>query len=499
MAQTSDPIFLGLDIGTSAVKAVLVDLRQSVVASASLPLEVSRPRPGWSEQDPRSWVVAMRTALGELKRQTPEAFARVRAIGLSGQMHGAVVVDADGRPLRPAILWNDGRAAAECADLLAAFPDMPNVTGVPPMAGLTAPKLLWLRKHEPDVFRAIHKVLLPKDFVRLALTGDYCTDMCDAAASLWLDEERRAWSQQAVAASGLTLKQMPRVIEGTEVSGVVRPELCAEFGWSTGVIVAGGSGDSAAGAVGLGALDDGDAFVSLGTSIQLFATTATYRPRPETLVHAFAHCVPNRWFQQAAMLNGASALSWMAGVLGRERTIETLLAEVEAAPLPPPEAEVLFLPYLSGERTPHNNPQARGVFFGLSPATSALDMTRAVLTGVAYSIREAREVLAAAGTPLQSAGAIGGGTLSRYWMQIISDVSGLQLSRLEGTELGSAFGAARLARIALTGESVAAVCTKPPVADRFLPDPAKAELYARGFGRYRRLYAALKPEFPTIS
>ena len=495
MTQTTEPIFLGLDIGTSAVKAVLVDMSQTVVASASLPLEISRPHAGWSEQDPASWVTATRAVFALLKRQSPDDFARVRAIGLSGQMHGAVVVDIEGRPLRPAILWNDGRADAECAELLAAFPDMPVVTGVPPMAGLTAPKLLWLRKHEPEVFRAIHKVLLPKDFVRLALTGDFCTDMCDAAAALWLDEERRTWSPQAVAASGLTLAQMPCVIEGTEVSGVVHPALCAEFGWSPGVIVAGGSGDSAAGAVGLGALEDGDAFVSLGTSIQLFATTATYRPRPETLVHAFAHCVPNRWFQQAAMLNGASALSWMAGVLGRERSIEALLAEVEAAPTAPPGDELLFLPYLSGERTPHNNPHARGVFFGLSPATTALDMTRAVLTGVAYSIREARDVLAAAGTPLQSAGAIGGGTLSRYWMQIISDVSGLRLSRLEGTELGSAFGAARLGRIALTGESVAAVCTKPPVADSFRPDPAMTAHYALGFERYRSLYAALRPEF----
>ncbi len=500
MSTTPDPIVLGLDIGTSSAKAVLVDGSQDIVASASLPLDISRPHPGWSEQAPASWVAATRGVFRALKDASPEAFSRVKSIGLSGQMHGAVVVDAAGKPLRPAILWNDSRAHAECAELLQAFPELPHVTGVPPMAGLTAPKLLWLKKNEPDLFRAIAKVLLPKDFVRLALTGEYCTDMCDAAASLWLDEAARAWSERAVAASGLTMAQMPRVIEGTEVSGVVRPELCEDFGWSPGVVVAGGSGDSAAGAVGLGALEDGDAFLSLGTSIQLFATTATYRPRPETLVHAFAHCVPNRWFQQAAMLNGASALSWIASGLGRAGNVEALLAEVEAAPPPTPaEAELLFLPYLTGERTPHNNPHARGVFFGLGAETTGLDMTRAVLTGVAYSIREAREVLHAAGTPLETVGAIGGGTLSRYWMQIIADVSGLKLSRLEGTELGSAFGAARLARIALTGESVASVCLKPPVADRFLPDPALADRYARGFARYRRLYAAVKSEFPPVS
>jgi len=494
MSTTHDPIILGLDIGTSAVKAVLVDMRQAVVASATLALEISRPRPGWSEQDPRDWVAATRAALGQLQRDNADAFARVRAIGLSGQMHGAVLVDARGDSLRPAILWNDGRAEAECAELLVAFPELSQVAGVPPMPGLTAPKLLWLQKHELEMFRRIHKVLLPKDFVRLALTGDYCTDMCDAAASLWLDEAKRAWSERAVAASGLTLAQLPRVIEGTEVSGVVRPDLCAQFGWSPGVIVAGGSGDSAAGAVGLGALEDGDAYIALGTSIQLFVSTATYRPRPETLVHAFAHCVPNRWFQQAAMLNGASALAWWAGTLGRGHDIAGLLRDVEAAG-PTPEPEVLFLPYLTGERTPHNNAQARGVFLGLGAGTTALDMTRAVLTGVAYSIREAREVLAAAGSPLTSVGITGGGARSAFWLQMISDVTGLQLSLIDGAELGPAFGAARLARIALTGEAVQAVCTRPPVVDRFTPNPRLAASYRRGFERYRRLYLALLAEF----
>ncbi len=494
MSTIHDPIILGLDIGTSAVKAVLIDMNQAVLASASLPLEISRPRPGWSEQNPRDWVETTHAALRRLRRDAPEAFARVRAIGLSGQMHGAVVVDAGGQPLRPAMLWNDARADAECAGLMAAMPDLPKIAGVLPMPGLTAPKLLWLRKHEPELFGAIHKVLLPKDFVRLALTGDYVTDMCDAAGSLWLDEARRRWSVRAVEASGLKIAQMPGVIEGTESSGVVRPGLSAELGWSPGVIVAGGSGDSAAAAIGLGALADGDAFISLGTSCQLFVTTASYRPRPETLVHAFAHCVPNRWFQQAAMLNGASALAWVASALGRGGAIEGLLQDVEAAG-PGAHGELLFLPYLAGERTPHNNARARGVFFGLSEATTTADLTRAVLTGVAYSIREAREVLAAAGSPLAAVGVVGGGTRSTLWLQIIADVTGLTLSRLDGTELGPAFGATRLARVALTGEAVKAVCVKPAVTDRFIPNAAMTEMYADGFARYQRLYAAVKGEF----
>ena len=488
--MTTDGFILGLDIGTSAVKAVLVDLAQTVRASASVQLTTSRLWPGWSEQRPEDWIEAARVALAQLRTQAAADFSGVRAIGLSGQMHGAVVLDANGTPLRPAILWNDGRAEAECAGLLAAMPALPMVAGVPPMPGLTAPKLLWLREHEPGVFRRIATVLCPKDFVRLHLTGDRATDMCDAAGTLWLDEARRCWSAEALAASGLVLEQMPRVVEGTEVSGVVLPALCVEFGWHPGVIVAGGAGDAAAAAVGLGAIGDGDAFISLGTSCQLFVTTARYRPRPETLVHAFAHCVPGRWFQMAAMLNGASCLAWAAGVLGRADDIDGLLRE--AAMVPPGARGVLFLPYLAGERTPHNDASARGVFAGLSASTTAADMTRSVLEGVAYSIREARGVLASAGTELDEAGVTGGGTRSALWLQIICDVSGLPLSRLDGTELGPAFGAARLARIALTGEAVDMVCTKPKVSDRFVPDPAKTAVYAEGFARYRKLYKALR-------
>ena len=490
--RNTDITILGLDIGTSAVKAVLVDMDQRVVASASRPLAISRPNPGWSEQSPFEWIEAMRGALGDLRTGARDYFAQVRAVGLSGQMHGAVLLDANFRPLRPAILWNDGRAEAECAEMLALMPDLPQVAGVPPMPGLTAPKLRWLARHEPETYRAIRSVLCPKDFVRLFLTGDLVTDMSDAAGTLWLDEARRDWSEPALATTGLTRLQMPRLVEGTAVASEILPELCAEFGWQPGVIVAGGAGDAAAGAVGLGAIDDGDAFISLGTSCQVFVTTDSYRPRPETLVHAFAHCLPDRWFQRAAMLNGASCLAWVASALGRA-DIDALLRETEAVTRGP--SDLLFLPYLSGERTPHNDSSARGAFYGLSASTSAADMTRAVLEGVAYSLREAREVLAAAGTPLTTVGVVGGGTRSDLWLRIISDVTGLSLSRLDGTELGPAFGAARLARLAVTGEAIAVVCSKPWILDRFAPCERTAEAYATGYERYRALYAALKPEF----
>ena len=488
-----DPIVVGLDVGTSAVKAVLVDGGQRVLAGASRGLDVSRPRPGWSEQDPLTYIAAVRQVLGELQAAMPEVFARAGAIGLSGQMHGAVLVDAAGKPLRPAILWNDARAEAECAEMLAEFPQLPEVAGVIPMPGFTAPKLRWLKKHEPAVVAATAKVLCAKDFVRLWLTGEHATDMCDAAGTLWLDEAKRAWSERAVMASGLELSHMPALVEGTAVSGRVRPSLATELGWRGAVVVAGGAGDAAAAGIGLGALDAGDAYISLGTSSQLFVTMDRYRPRPETLVHAFAHAVPDRWFQMAAMLNGASCLAWYASAMGGGASIEALLAEAEHEP--PAAPDPIFLPYLAGERTPHNDSAARGVFFGLSGATTRASLTRAVLTGVAYTLREAREVLAAADSPLTEVGVTGGGTRNRYWLQIIADATGLKLARYDGTELGPAFGAARLGRIALTGEAVAAVCTKPPVVDRFAPRPETAAVHKTGFERYQQLYRALKPEF----
>ena len=488
----ADITILGLDIGTSAIKAVLVDMDQRVVASATRPITTSRPHPGWSEQNPIEWIEAMRSALADLRTNARDHFGQVHAMGLSGQMHGAVTLDNNFRPLRPAILWNDGRAEAECAEMLALMPTMPQVAGVPPMPGFTAPKLRWLARHEPETYTAIRTVLCPKDFLRLFLTGDLVTDMSDAAGTLWLDQARRDWSDDVLATSGLTRAQMPRLTEGTSAAGVVLPDLCAEFGWEPGVVVAGGAGDAAAGAVGLGAIDDADAFLSLGTSCQVFVTTASYRPRPESLVHSFAHCLPDRWFQMAAMLNGASCLAWTASVLGRA-DIEGLLRETEAVTHGP--SDLMFLPYLSGERTPHNDASARGVFFGLSASTSAADMTRAVLEGVAYSIREARDVLAAASTPLNSLGVVGGGTKSDLWMRIISDVTGLTLSRLDGTELGPAFGAARLARMALTGETPATVCSKPWVLDKFAPSDRTTKAYTAGYARYRELYVALKPEF----
>ncbi|WP_414473321.1 xylulokinase [Microvirga sp. M2] len=485
------PCYLGIDVGTSAVKALLVDEEQRTMADATIPLETSRPKDLWSEQDPETWWIAVQAALERLRVRAPAAFSGIEGIGLSGQMHGAVLLDARGQPLRPAILWNDGRSFQEAEELRRLHPELSQTTGVIPMPGFTAPKLLWLARHEPETFRAMRTVLSPKDYIRLKLTGACITEMSDAAGTWWLDEAARDWSDEALAATGLDRTRMPDLIEGSAPSGMVRPEIARTWGLRSDVMVSGGAGDAAAGAVGLGAIDDGSAFISLGTSGQLFVTTHRFSPAPETLVHSFCHALPGRWFQMAAMLNGASCLAWAAGLLKAE--VSGLLRQTEAAYRGP--SPLIFLPYLAGERTPHNNPYARGVFFGLSPETEPADLVQAVLEGVAFSFADAKACLAQAGTQLSYAGLIGGGSRSAFWARIFADVLNIPLSRYEGSETGPAFGAARLARLAATGEAPETVCSAPAVIETIEPEPRLVDQYGPRVDAFRRLYRALEPEF----
>lgn len=483
--------YLGIDVGTSAVKVILVDERQDAVAEADVPLQVSRLQDLWSEQDPEAWWQAAQVALDQLRVTAGTAFADVRGIGLSGQMHGAVLLDGNNRPLRPAILWNDGRSFREAQELGAQHPELSRAMGVIPMPGFTAPKLAWLARHEPETFRAVRKVILPKDYIRLKLTGAVVTEMSDAAGTWWLDEARRDWSDAALAATGLTRDHMASLVEGSQASGTLRPEIAQQWGLWSDVVVAGGGGDAATGAVGLGAIEDGSAFISLGTSGQLFVTTRDFRPAPEALVHSFCHAVPGRWFQMAAMLNGASCLAWVANLLKRD--IGELLRETEAAYRKP--SDVLFLPYLAGERTPHNDPHARGAFFGLSPDTQQMDLAQAVLEGVAYSFADAKMALEQAGTHLTQASIIGGGSKSRFWTRIFASVLDIPMVRYRGSDKGPAFGAARLARLAATGEAPEDVCTTPNVLETVEPDYHLTGLYRPRIASFRSLYRALKPEF----
>lgn len=486
--------FIGLDIGTSAVKALLCGADGTVRASASVPLATARPQPTWSEQDPDDWWQAVCSAMTTLAASTP--LGDVRAIGLTGQMHGAVLLDSGDHVIRPAILWNDGRALAESQALNRAVPGIGIIAGVPAMPGFTAPKLMWVARHEPENFARIAHILQPKDYVRLRLTGAFATDMSDASGTLWLDAGARRWSEAIIAASGISPDMLPPLHEGSEVTGIVRPGLAGQWGLGRAVAVAAGAGDANAAAIGMGVIDDGDGLISIGTSAQYFVAAPAHRPAPDYLVHAYAHGLPGRWSQTAALLNGASCLGWAANLF-RGATLDDLVAETEAAYRGP--SDVLFLPYLTGERSPLNDPHARGVLYGLTPGTAAADLIQAVMEGVAFALADGQESLAKAGITARSLAVTGGGAKSALWMRILASILGRPITLHPGSDYGPSLGAARLARLSVTGESPETVCQAPGGGKIVDPDGDLVSSYGDRFQRFRALYAALKPNFRTDS
>lgn len=489
-------MYLGIDIGTSGVKIVLVNDGQTIVGQASAALDVSRPKPLWSEQDPEDWWRAVKAAMAVLKAEHGKSLAAVRGIGLSGQMHGASVLDKYDKSLRPAILWNDGRSQSECAQLENIVPGSRAITGNLAMPGFTAPKLLWLKNNEPAIFSKIDKVLLPKDYVRLRLTGEYVSEMSDAAGTLWLDVARRDWSDDMLHACDLSRDNMPRLVEGSEPSGSLRPELARDWGMNGPVIVAGGAGDNAAGAVGVGTVVPGRAFLSLGTSGVYFVANEKYSPNPEQAVHAFCHCLPDTWHQMSVILSAASCLTWITGMSGAPDEA-SLLAEVEAGGLD--KESPVFLPYLSGERTPHNNPRALGVFFGMTHETDRAAMGRAVLEGVAFAFADGQDALLEAGANIDSVSVIGGGARSQLWGRILASVLERPLVYHSEGEIGPAFGAARLGRLAVNSEEPEAVCRAPAIQSVIEPEAGLTSIYGERRNRFRRLYAALEQEFTATA
>lgn len=476
-------MYLGLDLGTSGVKALLIDAAQHIVASAQAPLEVSRPQTGWSEQDPADWIAATKAAMSALSADV--SLSAVRGIGLSGQMHGATLLNASDYVLRPSILWNDTRAHAEAATM-DANPAFRDITGNIVFPGFTAPKLTWVRANEPSIFAQTSKVLLPKDYLRLWLTGEHVSEMSDAAGTAWLDTGKRDWSDALLAATELDQNHMPRLVEGSDVSGTLRPSVAAELGLPAGIPVAGGAGDNAASAVGVGVARAGDAFLSLGTSGVLFAATDGYAPDPDTALHTFCHALPGRWHQMGVILAASDALAWYAGLVGSDPATLT----GEQGPLQAP-GRALFLPYLGGERTPHNDARIRGAFLGLEHVTDRAAATRAVLEGVAFAFRDSFEAMHATGTALSQVVAVGGGSRSDYWLEAIATALNLPVSIPADGDFGAAFGAARLGLMA--SEGMGAEVATPPNIDRVIdPNPELASAFDEGYARYRAAYSAIR-------
>ncbi|WP_146588319.1 xylulokinase [Puniceibacterium confluentis] len=475
--------FIGLDLGTSSLKAVVMDGDQAILAEATAPLSVQRPHDGWSEQDPASWLTAADAVLRELASRV--ALNAVRGIGLSGHMHGATLLGADDAVLRPCILWNDTRAADEAATL-DSDPRFRALTGNIVFPGFTAPKLVWVRRNEPAVFARVTKVLLPKDYLRLWLSGEHVADMSDAAGTSWLDTGNRDWSDALLGATGLGREHMPRLVEGSAVSGTLRDTLADRWGLPRGVVIAGGGGDNAASAVGVGVVKPGEAFVSLGTSGVLFAASAAYQPDAASAVHTFCHALPGTWHQMGVILAAADALNWFAGSIGQKP--DALTADL--GPLQPP-GRTLFLPYLGGERTPHNDARIRGAFLHLDHGNDTAALTRAVLEGVTHAFRDSFDALSGTGTAITRLIGVGGGTRSDYWVKAIATSLGMPIDLPVSGDFGGAFGAARLGMMAATGAG-AEIATAPPIARSIDPDIALTPDFAEAHARYRASYSALK-------
>ena len=478
-------MFLGIDIGTSSVKAVIVDESQAIIDQASAPLRVSRPEPLWSEQNPQDWWQATNLTIKKLDAHKRSG---IKAIGLSGQMHGATCLDEKDNIIRHAILWNDGRSHLECEGMMAEMPSLSKITGNLAMPGFTAPKLEWMRSYEAENFVRVEKVLLPKDYVRLLMTGDYASDMSDSAGTLWMDVAKRDWSDDVLALTALTREHMPELFEGSEATGKLRKDIAADWGMPQ-VPVAGGGGDNAAGAVGSGTTAPGDGFISLGTSGVTFLADDTYRPNPEGAVHTLCHALPGLWHQMSVMLSAASAVDFVAKITGYASPADLYAAAEEANQ---PSKGAFFLPYLSGERTPHNNPNAKGAFFGLTHEDNQTTLAQAALEGVAFALADGIDALRDTGADIKALSVIGGGARSHYWGKILSAAFNLPLHYRGGAAIGPAYGAARLARLCLGEDTVTDICVPPDIEHTITPDEALSDHYATRRQTFQKIYHSTK-------
>ena len=447
-------MYLGIDIGTSSVKSVLVDDADRVVQAADAPLPISRPRPLWSEQDPLDWWHAVVATLDSLATSEPRAMESVRGIGLSGQMLGVALLDASDAPIRPALLWNDGRASAECAELEERFAAWADIVGCRAMPGFSAPKLLWLARHEPAALVRTRKVLLTKDYVRLCLTGEAASDRADASATLLMDTARGDWHDGIVTACGIKRAQLPRLVESAEVSGGLRAEHAARWHLPVGTPVVGGGGDNMCAGVGVGAVEAGAAYVSLGTSGVYFVANDLFVPARGQGMHTHRHAVPGLFAQHAVVLSAGAALAWVAELV-RAPDVARLVAEVEAADLSP-DATPVFTPYLSGERTPHDDPALTASFSRLTHSTGTLHLVQAVMEGVALAVRDGHDALTGSGAEIDDIVLTGGGARSPLWARLVAAALDKPLLLPDGARVGPALGAARLARHGVGGPLIAA-------------------------------------------
>jgi xylulokinase len=518
--MTHDSFLLGIDLGTSGVKVILLpaDVPEAKpIAEATVGYPLSTPRPGWSEQNPADWwdgvTQAIRTALaagGIAPAQPARRSQPVAALALSGQMHGATLLDARGQVLRPCILWNDARSGPQCVEITArvGLDNLLRWAANPALAGFTAPKILWVREHEPEVYARLATVLLPKDYINYRLTGELATEVSDASGTLLFDVAHRRWSEKMLQALDLSPGILPAVHASTDVIGRVTAEAAAATGLAAGTPVVAGGADNACAAVGLGVVRAGQVATSIGTSGTVIAPSAEPRLDPQARLHTFCHAVPDTWYLMGVVLSAGGSLRWFRDTLAGEE-VRQAVAEgrdpydvilAEAAAVPAGSEGLFFLPYLSGERTPHGDPDARGVFFGLSLRHTRAHLARSVIEGVTFALADSTDLMRALGLDLSVVRATGGGARSAFWRQLQADVLHARVVTALA-DVGPAFGASILAGTGVgVFESVTAATDRlVRVGEEVAPDPDAVELYRRHHALYDRLYPALKPEFAAAA
>lgn len=490
-------LLIGLDVGTSALKAVAVTAQGELIAQVSESYPLYTPLPGWTEQDPEDWAKAACTALERLTSDPKLTGRKVAALSLSGQMHGTVFLDAAGKVIRPALLWNDQRTQKQCRQIQDAFGGVEPLvaaTGNLALTGFSAPKILWLRENEPQAFDRTAKILLPKDYVRYRLTGQMTTEVSDASGTLLLDVKKRNWSDRTLDLLDLDRSLLPEVVESIEVAGEVTTEVAGQTGLPAGTPVVAGAGDQAAGAVGTGNVAPGTVTIAIGTSGVVFATSDSYLADPQGRLHAFCHASPGLWHTMGVMLSAGGSLQWLRGVLSTEGSIVSYSELVAAARLVPTGSEgLLFHPYLCGERTPINDPQAKGLFFGLTQRHGRGHLVRAVMEGVVYGILDCYRLMEQRGMPIKNILMTGGAAKEDLWCQLVADAVGLPVRTVRIDE-GPAFGAALLAGVGVgLFKDVASACRAAVRIDRtYEPDPDHHRLLESGLIKYKKLYKAVK-------
>ncbi len=490
-------LYLGVDLGTSSVKVLLVDETGAVRKTASRTYPLEFPQPGWSQQNPADWWNAVVQCVPELLEG--EDKSQVAGLSVGGQMHGLVVLDENDQVIRPAILWNDGRTGRETEELNADFgkEKLLSLVGNIAFAGFTAPKLLWMRRNEPELFQKIKKIMLPKDYLVYRLTGVHSCDYSDASGMLLLDVANRRWSPELLSYCSVTEEQMPKLFESYESVGTVLPEIAAQLGLPEGVVVAAGAGDNAAAAVGTGTVGNGCCNVSLGTSGTVFISSDDFRLPPEGNLHAFAHA-DGAYHLMGCILSAASAYGWWT-----KEILKATSDNDEQNPITDEDLgrnPVFFLPYLMGERSPHNDPAARGAFLGMSMDTTRYQMTQAILEGVAFAIRDSVEIARSLGIEITESGLCGGGAKSPLWRKIMANVLNMEM-QVPVQEEGAGYGGAILAMVAAGAYgSVREACEKLRTERRiYKPDPAIAARYEQRYQVFKSLYPTLKAAYPTLA